>query len=351
MFRLLRRLLRHAAPIALAGVLGVGAPVAAAQDARLAMDRGQPDLALFALTRSERRISPLGEALLSLQGFLHDPSGPRLQPLSEGRALVPVLRRDTNVNGGIPSDRITIGRLPFRVTEDSRAKAGVLVGLRYAEWQNLSWGRAARLRLSHWANVEIEPTHGYHRVTASARACADRPLGEWTWAEGCLSALYDNDTIDAERSVTGQVGLKRLFQSPIGFHQAQVTMSRTRHESYDKDLLQVSALSLTEAGLFELDLVAGKRVAGQNILRGLVGLSWTGPAFGRTVTLGVSQARTGGAAIFGTPRKDRITRLSAEMPVGKLDLGVFAERRRSSIDAYDLRDAGVTVGLRFDLLK
>ncbi|MGP9804114.1 hypothetical protein [Paracoccus sp. NSM] len=347
----MHRLLRRTGPAILAVMLGLCATGAGAQDARLALDQGQADLALFALTRTEARISPLGEALLALQGFRHDPAGPRLQPLSQGRALVPVLRRGSNVNGGIPSDRITIGGLPFRVHEDSRAKAGILVGLRHSGWQSLSWGRAARLRLAHATTVEAEPTHGFHRLSITSRACADRPIADWTWAEGCLRALHENDSVDAETSLTGQVGLKRLFQSPIGVHQAQATLSRTRQDSHDKDVFQISALSLTKVGLVGVDLVVGEDVPGQNTLRHLAAISWTGPVAGRTVTLGISQARTGGAVIFGTPRDDRTTRLSAEMPVGKFDLGTFVERRRSTIAAFDGTDAGVTVGLRFSLLK
>ena len=343
--------LRLVAPALVAALLSLLPAGLRAQDVRLALDQGQPDLALFALTRTETRVSPLGGALLRLQGFLHDPDGPRLQPLSAGRALVPVLRRDSNVNGGIPSHRITIGGLPFSVAKDSQAKAGILVGLRHAGWRNLSYGRAARLRLSHVTTAEAEPTHGFHRLTASARICADRPLRDWTWAEGCLSALYDNDGVDAEAGLMGQAGLKRLFQSRVGYHEAQVSVVRSWHGSHRKDLLQLSTLSLTGAGLFGLDLAVGEPVEGQNTLRSLAALSWTGPVAGRTVTLGLSQARTDGARIFGTPRNDRITRSAAETPVGKIDLGAFAERRRSTIDAYDVADAGMTVALRFDLLK
>lgn len=347
----MRRLLRRTGPAFVAAMLSLCATGAGAQDARLALDQGQADLALFALTRTEARISPLGEALLAAQGFRHDPAGPRLQPLSGGRALVPVLRRGSNVNGGIPSDRIVIGGLPFRVSEGSRAKSGILVGLRHSGWQSLSWGRAARLRLAHASTVEAEPTHGFHRLSITSRACADRPTGAWTWAEGCLAALHLNDSVDAETSLTAQVGVKRLFQSPIGFHQAQATALRTRQDSNDKGVFQVSALSLTKAGLFGVDLALGKDVPGQNTLRHLAGIRWTGPVAGRTMTLGVSQARTAGATILGAPREDRITRLSAEMPVGRFDLGTFVERRRSTIDAFDVTDAGLTVGWRVNLLN
>ena len=181
--------MRNFLRFALSGLLICAPGYGQAQDAGLALRQGQPDLALFALTGTETRVSSAGRALLGLQGFLHDPAGPALQPLSSGHALVPLLRHDTNVNGGIPSDRITIGGLTFRISDDSRARSGFMMGLRYAGWQSLSFGRAARLHLTHSYSVEAEPKHGFHRLSAGARACADLPLQGWTWVEGCLSGF------------------------------------------------------------------------------------------------------------------------------------------------------------------
>ncbi|WP_304618401.1 hypothetical protein [Paracoccus sediminilitoris] len=343
----MRNLLR----LALSVLLICGPGYGQAQDAGLAFRQGQPDLALFALTGTETRVSSAGRALPGLQGFLHDPAGPALQPLSSGHALMPLLRHDTNVNGGIPSDRITIGGLPFRVFDDSRARSGVLMGLRYAGWQSLSFGRAARLRLSHSYSAEAEPKHGFHRLSAWARACADRPLQRWTWVEGCLSGFYDDDSVDAETAVTSQIGMRRLFRTPLGFHQAQVTLARTHQDDYRKDAIHLTSHTLTKAGLFGLDVSLGERVTGQNTLRTLVAASWSGTLGRQPVTLRLSRACTTGAMFLGAAREDRITRAKVETPLSILDLGLYAEERQSTIDAYGGTDVGIDLGLRINLLK
>ena len=302
-------------------------------------------------TWTETRVSSAGRAFLGLKGFLHDPAGPALQLLSSGHALVPLLRHDTNVNGGIPSDRITIGRVPFRVSDDSRARSGVLMGLRYAGWQSLSFGRAARLRLSHSYSAEAEPKHGFHRLSAGARACADRPLERWTWVKGCVSGFYDDDSVDAETAVTSQIGMGRLFRTPVGFHQAQVALAGTHRDDHRKDAIHLTSHTLTKAGLFGLDVSLGERATVQNTLRTLVAANWSGTLGRQPVTLRLFRARTTGAMFLGAAREGRITRVKLETPLSILDLGVYAEERQSTIDAYGGTDVGIDLGLRINLLK
>lgn len=325
---------------------------AGAQDIGLALDKGLPDLALFALTKSESAVSPAGHSLLALQGFLHDPDGPRLQPLSRGQALVPLLRHDPNVNDGIPSDRITLGGLPFRVAEESQAKDAVLVGLQYSRWTNFSFGRAARLRFAQSWTAELEPTYGYHHLATSARVCAEQPVARWTWLDGCLTGLYDDDSVDADTSLTASLGTRKLFASGLGYHQASLFVLHAKTKDYGKDILQVGLQTLTARhGMIGADVIIAEKVEGENTLLYMAGIDWAGRIADRTLSLGLTHAATGGASIFGTPREDRITRLSVEVPVRALDLGGYAERRKSTIDAYDRTEFGITVAFRFDLLK
>lgn len=109
--------------------------------------------------------------------------------------------------------------------------------------------------------------------------------------------------------------------------------------------------SLRTAEMIGADLILAEKVEGENTLLHMAGMDWTGRVGDRTVSLGLSHAKTGGASLFDQPREDRITRFSAEVPVGRIDLGGFAERRRSTIDAYDRSDFGITVAFGFDLLK
>ena len=324
---------------------------ASAQDLQLPLRAGHQDLALYVLTQRESRISRDGRALLYNQGFLHDPQGAALQRLPSGHALTPTLRHDTNVNDGIPSDTIDIGGLEFIVAEGSRAKDAVLAGLQYARWDRFSLGRAARFTITQLYLAEVEPTYGYDHFAANVRICADRPVADWTWAEACLSGGYDDDSIEEDDSVTGSVGGKRMFSSAMGFHQAQFSVARTATDDYRKSVLQLGLVTLTpEHGMWSVNTLFGQRIPGENSMRYFAGLEWSGELLDRQVTLGASHMRTDGAALFGVDRVDDISRLSASAAAGRFDLGGYVENRRSTIDAYDSTEIGMTFSLRFDLL-
>lgn len=322
-----------------------------AQDLRLPLQQGQPDLALFVLSRSEARISDLGQLLLARQGFRHQPGGAALQPLTFGRSLTPTLRHDPNVNDGIPSDRLTLGGIPFTVTKESRAKQGVLLGLQFSQWQGWSYAPGARLRLTQTVTAELEPTHGYHHASAHMRLCAEQPVADWTWLDACLAGGVSHDGQDTQAALTASLGARHLFQIGAGFHQAGLTFSTTATDGYDKTIVQLSHTLLTRnSGIWSISYLWGERIVGENTLRHRLSLDWSGEFAGRLIGLSLAETRTDGASLFGIARQDRKLRVGLTVPVGRVDLGLWAQRDRSTIDAYRGTDAGLSVSFRMNLL-
>ena len=336
--------------LAVAAVIAMAAP-AGAQDIAPALRGGQADLALFALSRTEPEISPLGEALLRLQGFRHDPDGPLLQTLSRGMALMPTLRHDNNVNGGIPGRHLTIGDYRFEVTEDSRSIGAMLYGLQFAGWHSLSWGPGARLRLQHGYLAEFEPEHGYDHFAASARACAEQPVARWTWMDLCLGGLVEDDGIGTDHSLTGTLGLRRMVETPAGFAQIGAQLGQLVTEDYAKPLARIEATVLTpRSGLLSARLDFGARVDGENTLRRMATLGWTGSLAGQDLSLTLARAESDGAQLFGMPRADTIDRATLTLHRPNFDVGFYAETRRSTLDAFNEEDFGITVAFRTDIL-
>ncbi len=323
----------------------------AAQDLRLPLQQGQPDLALFALSRSEARISGPGRFLLARQGFFHRPGGAVLQPLNAGRSLAPTLRHDPNVNDGIPSDRLTLGGIPFTVAGESRAKDAVLVGLQFAQWQSWSYAPGARLRLAQGIGVEIEPVYGYHHASAHMRLCVEQPVAAWTWADACLAGGVLHDGAETNTALTVSLGARYLFGTGAGFHQVGLTLATTATEGYGKDMVQLSHMLLTRnAGMWTLGYAWGEEIPGENTSRRRLSLDWTGEVAGRVIALSLAGTRTGGADLFGVVRQDRRTRATLSIPFGRTDLGIWVERGHSTIDAYDGTDVGLTASFRMNLL-
>lgn len=318
----------------------------------LALALWLPDLALFALSWAGGPVSPGGHALLREQGFLHDPARSGIVPLSQGQSLVPVLRHAPNVNDGLPADSFVLGGLEFTVSEDARAKDAVLFGLRYTRWQTFTWAPAARLTVAGSVTAEPEPTYGFHRLDLSLRACAEQPAARWTWIDACLQAGREDDSLSVSRSLSATLGPRILFASPLGQHRLTLSPGRESLDGDQRAVVRASLSTLTAgAGLWTLRVGGGEEIRGQNLVLRSFGIGWAGQIAGRRIGLSASRARTGGGAFFGQPREDRVTRLNLSVPLGKLELGGFAERRRSTIAAYDGTDLGVTIGFRVDLLS
>lgn len=333
------------------GLIVITSGSAFAQDLRLPLEHGKPDLALFALSENEARISEPGWWLLRVQGFLHDDRGARFQPISSGHSLTPTLRHDPNVNDGIPSDHITLGGLRFRVDEGSRAKGVLLPGLRYTRWNNYSYAPGARLKIAQSYTIEPEPTYGYHHAAASSHICAEHPVAGWTWLDACLSAGAVYDGIATEFSLESRLAVRKIFDTVLGAQQAGFAVGQLKTETYDKTLLQFDTTLLTDGhGMWSLGLAWGEQVPGENTLRRRISLEWSGPLMGRDITLGLNEIRTDGAALFGIDREDRRTRLSVTVPIGDADIGAHVDHKRSTIDAYRGTSFGMDVSFRMNLL-
>ncbi|MTH79789.1 hypothetical protein [Paracoccus aestuariivivens] len=334
-----------------AAAIAITAPtVGDAQDLRYALDAGMADLALFTLSRTERKVSPMGQALLGRQGFRHGGDGRRFQPIASGHALTPVVRHDNNVNDGIPSDHITLGGLRFRIAEEDQAKSSILAGLQYSRWWSFSYAPAARVTVASSYTFELEPHYGYHHVAANARICAEQPVADWTWWDSCLTGIYDNDSIGEDLTLAATTGPRALFESPFGMHQLAVSLGQSATKDYRKSLAQLSLATLShDHGLFRLGLLAGEKIEKENSVLYAADTGWTGEIFGRDVTVGIGHARTGGADLFGIAREDRINRASVSTPVGKFEIGGFVERRRSTIDAYNETSFGLTMNIGVNL--
>ncbi|MDR5654189.1 hypothetical protein [Ruixingdingia sedimenti] len=338
----------------LAGLaLALWLPLAAqGQDAGLALDEGLPDLALFTLGQAGGQVSPLGHALLREQGFLHDPAARgRVRALSRGQSLVPVLRHAANVNDGIPADSFTIGGLEFTVSAAARAKDAVLMGLRHTRWRTFTYAPGARLTVAGSLTAEAEPAHGFHRLDLSLRACAEQPAARWTWIDACIQTRWENDSLAISRGATATLGPRMVFASRFGHHRLTLSPGREAIDGGQRTVIQISLATLTAGkGLWTLHAMRGGAVAGRNTVLHAFGIGWAGQVAGRRIGLSASREATGGGAFFGIPREDRVTRLRLTLPLGRVEIGGYAERRRSSVAAYEGTDLGVTLGFRMDLL-
>lgn len=347
MKRLLLSLLLVVVCTIVATAQGRAAPV---PEWRGALLSGSQRLMLFSLSKTRPPGSFAARMSLARKlGFLHQP-GDGLVPGKPVVWLSPILEYDENVNNGVPGASVAIGGLPFDIDEDSRAKAGFVIGAHVGTGLSLAYGEGSTLDISLAGGLRHAPSVDVTRSSLRLSACGNQHLTGWNWLTLCtgytVSDARDIDT--TEEGHFGSVGLRRIFSTPIGSHEGTLTVTRHNIDDYDKISLSGSLTSaITGLGALNVAANLGETVPGENtVVRGL-STSLSRPVFGRDTRLSLGLYKTRGEMFFGTRREDRTYTLSVSRKVhDRLWLGLSARKRNSTMDVYDENE--LTLDVSFD---
>lgn len=303
-----------------------------------AMQAASARLRLFALMA--QRPDGAGDAVAELQrgqGFAHQAP----QILSSGLRLDPILRYDSNINGGTPGETILIVGLPFTIAPEQRAVSGIIWGAEI--------GASLRFSISPKTVVEAKASassaHGASVKTATASLCLGQFLGRTDWLDLCLQRDTADRALSHNDQTTASIALSHQFATAFALSEAQVKLRQTVAQDYQKLSLD---LGLTTAraqwGLLETRAEFGQYIAGEHTRLFGATLSLTRPIWGANTVVYASYAREGGADFFGHPRKDEVISLGLSRPINDLfGLNLSVQDRRSTLANYD----GVTLGLNF----
>lgn len=307
------------------------------------MESGSPRFQLFALMA--QRPDGAGDTVAALQrgqGFAHLPDhGP--QVVASSIRLGPVLRYDSNINGGIPGETILIVGIPFTIAPPSRAKKGLVLG----------GSASGNLRLSVSPMTVIDVNLSASRaqgqgLTVQSRAadlCMGQFMGGANWLDICIERDLSDRALSQSDQTTASIGLTQQFASAFALSEARLKLRKSKNDDYDKLWLD---LGLTTAraqwGLLKTEAEFGQYIAGEHTRLFGATLSLSRPILGETTTLFASYAREGGADFFGAARRDEVVSLGMSRPITKLlGLNLSLQDRKSSLANYD----GVTFGVDF----
>jgi hypothetical protein len=260
-----------------------------------------------------------------------------------GIRISPVLRYDSNINGGTPGETILIMGIPFTIAPQSRAKKGLVLG----------GSASGNLRLSISPTTVIDANISASRAqgqgltvkTTAASMCLGQFMGGANWLDLCIQRDLADRALSQNDQTTASLGLTQQFASAFALSEAKLNLRKSRNDDYDKLWLD---LGLTTAraqwGLLRTEAEFGQYVAGEHSRLFGATLSLSRPIFGETTTLFASYAREGGADFFGAARRDQVVSLGMSRPITKLlGLNLSLQDRRSTLANYD----GVTFGVDF----
>ena len=308
---------------------------------------GSQRLMLFSLLKT-RPVGSLStqKKIADRLGLFHRP-GDGLVAGTPRLTLGPILEYDENVNGGVPGDTIQIDQFTLDVTDASRAKAAFVLGAHAGAGVSVAYDEGSTLDLRFSAALRHAPAVDVTRTAVRMSACANQYLSHWNWLVLCGGYKYDDarDTDETQEGRFGSVGMRRIFASPLGSHEATATLTKDVRSDYDKLSLSGSVTSaITGVGALSLSATLGEKVEGENTVTRGLSASLTRPFFGRTGRVSLGYYETGGENFFGIEREDRIFSLSVGRQVSKrLWLGLGMRRLDSTADVYDENEMTVDV--------
>jgi hypothetical protein len=308
-----------------------------------AMQASSARLRLFALMA--QRPDGAADAVAALQkgqGFAHiADQGPQI--LSSTVRVGPVLRYDSNINGGTPGETISIGGLPFSISPETRAVSGIVWGGAVSGSLRLSLSPTTILD----ANLSASRAQGQGAMitTRSAALCLGQYLGGSDWLDLCLARDVADRALSHNDQTSVSIGLTQQFATDFALSEAQIKLRQTVVTDYQKLSLDLG-LSTARArwGLLETRAELGQYIAGEHTRLFGATLSLTRPVLGTDTVIFASYSREGGASFFGDPRWDQVVSLGLSRPITDvLGLNLSLQDRQSTLANYD----GVTWGLDF----
>lgn len=264
----------------------------------------------------------------------------------------PIFRYDNNVNSGIASDEIRIGRLDFTVDEDSRAKAGVVLGARANAGVNLPLGNGLSTNVSGNLSYEYAPEWSYSKHRRGMSACLKHSADNWAFLDGCFSVYHRNNGGATDLNRYQSVTLGRLYSGPSGLGEVAMKLQR-RDKTRDEQMSATFSIShFQRAGyLYQTSLYLGEKRLGTNFATLGASAALTTSLFSQPTTVAVDYLREEGAEFFGEPLVDQTYTLSVSRPItSRLVAQIYANRRNSTVDAFSETSVGIDFFVKpFDL--
>lgn len=251
-------------------------------------------------------------------------------------SVAPVLNYDRNINDGIPSDTIKIGGLSFEVSEDGRAKSGIVLGAQVSAnartqvLHGLAWDVSAKLKLEH------APRWSYDTVTGTGATCLLYTSDRWLSLDICAMHIRKKAGKAEESRTFRSVTLGKVFTF-------RDTLAETALTIQSQTLRGQTQLSVTGSGtwfrpdgnLYSVSLGAGQEKPGVSFPTLTARLGLATDLWGKPVNFGIGYVEERGARFFGSDKDDRTVSLSVRRAVTeRMTAEIIALRRTSSVAEY-----------------
>ena len=268
---------------------------------------------------------------------------PRLIPFA-----TPILRHESDINGGNPDRPLVLGNLVFTGDPGRVRRAGVVAGAEFGVALAHAAPPGLRLGLVGAWSGATDGSEGAGIRSARLSGCLERGLALGWFAELCAEArrtLRRFATTDT-RATTLRVG--RVFTAPGRTHaEAHLGVARALLDFAGQRRFLGGIDAIHQNGWHTgLHLMAGSAVGGRHAVRREAAGRIRIPVGARWVRIETNISAASGSFYFGVPRTETTFGATLVVPLTRaLRLSAGYRRTRASIDYF--ASEGATFGIQF----
>lgn len=261
--------------------------------------------------------------------------------------ISPKLNYNDNINGGLPFDEIALGPFIFKVDDDSRAKAGILLGLQGDLAMHMSLAKGITLQSHASLGGNYAPKHDIGQKTFNLGTCISKMAENWAYIETCIRRTGIKRHLNAEYRTTTSLKGGGIFRIRQALHDlsGEISLQNYRGERQSRIKLGVTSV-VKDFGTFQYGVLFGEKIEDLQMQTRGVDLSYSTIFAGRPSTINLAYSKEDGSKVFGTERVDKkyVLRLSRE--IGK-SVFVFLSVEKTDSTASVFSRVSLEAGLSF----
>ena len=279
------------------------------------------------------------------------PNSKPLDKFTASYSVRPVLRYETNINGGNSAAPLVLGNAVFKAAPELNRVSGTVAGLAASfngrtvsgDEKYITYSLNMGYALSTLTNDKITSSH--------ANICSFNHLGKSWYLNGCADKYYSRKTITDSSASTVKLMASHIFTGASKkHHEFKFGVKRLFTPSYMQDQLVLGIDTLHPGGVFTgLEATIGKPVPETLVTHIAVAGRVSFKIAGKPLNLSASMATATGGLMLGFVRDEKRASISASYPVGRnLTATIGYSKTDNTIDYFD--SATPTIAIQFSAI-
>ena len=251
-------------------------------------------------------------------------------------SMYPILRFETNINGGNPNKTLQVGDLVLNGEPENYQVSGAVLGLGILGRGRYVYGPQQFIDYSLRTSLQTSTRTTDQIRSSQLRICNSSKLHGAFYLDVCGALSEENKTLSQSRSNEFKVGMLHVGNLPAGEpYEFGVELQNSIQSRNEQKRIQFKWGQYTKFGVVNFKTMFGEPSDTFHSLDFSYDIQIGSVIAGKRVQLSLSTARYSGSRYFGVERKDHTTRILTEIPVGrgaKVQFGL--SQNDSSIDYF-----------------